>query len=144
MRPVGAQRLGEALRRERNDRVGGREDGAARTIVVLQRHHMRRRIERARKIQDVAHRRGAEGVDRLRIIADNGQAASIGSEREHDLALQSVGVLVFIDQQMIEAPCNLRRDRRLSQHLGEVEQEVIVIEHVLALLHLDVRREQSA
>ena len=78
VRPIGAKGLGEALRRERDDRVGGGKDGAARTIVALERHHMRRRIERAGKIEDVAHRRRAEGIDRLRIVADHGQAASLG------------------------------------------------------------------
>ena len=45
---------------------------------------------------------------------------------------------------MIETRRDLRCDRRLGQHLGEIKQEVVVIEHVLALLHLDVRREQPA
>ncbi len=105
---------------------------------------MRRRIERAGKIEDVAHRRGAEGIDCLRIIADHGQTASTRSQRQHDLALQRVGVLIFIDQQMIEAPGDLGSDRRLGQHLGEIEQEIVVIEHVLALLHLHVRSEERA
>ena len=75
MRPFGAKGLGEALGRERDDGVGGGKDGAARTVVALERHHMRRRIEGAGKIEDVAHRRGAEGIDRLRIVADHSQAA---------------------------------------------------------------------
>src|SRR3984885_7105772 len=45
---------------------------------------------------------------------------------------------------MIEASGDLRRNRRLGQHLGEIKQEVVVIEHVLALLHLDVGCEQPA
>ena len=45
---------------------------------------------------------------------------------------------------MIEARGDLGRDRGLGQHLGEIEQEVVVIEHVLALLHLDIRGEERA
>ena len=77
MRPVSAKRLGEALGRKGDDRVRGGEDGAARTVVALKRHHMRRGIEGAGEVENVAHRCGAEGVDRLRVIADNGQAAPI-------------------------------------------------------------------
>ena len=58
--------------------------------------------------------------------------------------MESVGVLVLVDQQVIEAGGDLLSDRRLGQHLGEIEQKVVVIEHVLALLHLDVRRKQRA
>ena len=45
---------------------------------------------------------------------------------------------------MVEARRDLRRERRLAEHLGEIEQQVVVIEHALALLGLDVGREQAA
>ena len=73
-RPVGPKGLGEALGRERDDGVGGRKDGAARAVVALERHHERRRIEGARKIENVAHGRGAERIDRLRVVADDRKA----------------------------------------------------------------------
>ena len=43
---------------------------------------------------------------------------------------------------MIESRGDLRRDRGLRQHLREIKQKVVVIEHVLALLHLHVRCEE--
>ena len=45
-------------------------------------------------------------------------------------------------EQMIEAGGDLGGDVRLGQHLGEIEQEVVVIEHVLALLRFDVSGEE--
>ena len=58
--------------------------------------------------------------------------------------MESVGVLVLVDQQVIEAGGDLLSDFPLGQHLGEIEQQVVVIEHVLALLHLDIGRKQRA
>ena len=96
------------------------------------------------KIENVAHRCRAERIDRLRVVADDGEASALRPQRQHDFALQSVGVLVFVDEQVIEAGGDLGRDHGLRQHLREIEQEVVVIEHVLALLHLDVSCEQRA
>ena len=45
---------------------------------------------------------------------------------------------------MIEARGDFGRNHGLRQHLGEIEQEVVVIEHVLALLGFDVGAEQRA
>ena len=135
------QVLGEALGRQRDHSVGRGEDRLGRAIVALERDDARRRREALRKLEDVAHRRGAKGIDRLRVVADHGQAAPFGPQLQHDLGLQAVGVLVFVDQQMVEARRDLRGDRRLAEHLGEIEQQVVVIEHALALLGLDIGRE---
>ena len=45
---------------------------------------------------------------------------------------------------MIEAGGDFGRDIRLLHHLREIEQEIVVIEHVLALLGLDIGGEQIA
>ena len=66
------------------------------------------------------------------------------AQREHDLALQPVGVLIFVDQEMIEAAGDFGGDFGLLHHLREIEQEIVVIEHVLALLGLDIGGEQIA
>ncbi len=70
-----------------------------------------RRAEGGGKIEDVAHGRGAEGIDRLRVVADDGQAAPVGLQRQQDRGLQAVGVLVFVDQHMVEAAADLGRER---------------------------------
>ena len=45
---------------------------------------------------------------------------------------------------MVEARGDFGRDDGLRQHLGEIEQEVVVVEHVLALFGFDVRGEERA
>ena len=94
------------------------------------------------EVEDVAHGRGAERIDRLRVVADHGEAAPVGLERQQDRRLQPVGVLIFVDQDMIEARADLGGELALGQHVREIEQQVVVIEHVLALLRLDVSGEQ--
>ena len=103
-----------------------------------------RRAELAREVQDVAHGGGAEGIDRLGIVADHRQALAARLEREQDRGLEPVGVLVLVDENMVEAPAEFGRDRGLGRHLRPVEQEIVVIEHVLALLGLDIGGEQLA
>ena len=94
------------------------------------------------EIEDVAHGRGAERIDRLRIVADHGEAAALGLQRQQDRGLQAVGVLIFVDQHMVEAAADLGGQRRVAHGLRPVQQQVVVIEHVLALLGLDIGREQ--
>ncbi len=95
-----------------------------------------------RKVENVAHRRGPEGIDRLGVVAHDGQALAARLERQQDGGLQAVGVLIFVDQHMIEAGRELGGDRRIEHHVGPIEQEVVVIQHVLALLGLDIGGEQ--
>ena len=95
-----------------------------------------------REVEDVAHGRGAERIDRLRVVADDGEAAPVALQRQQDRGLQPVGVLVFVDQHVIEAAADVLGDGRVGNHLRPVEQQVVVIEHVLALLGFDVGGEQ--
>ena len=95
-----------------------------------------------REIQDVAHRRGAERIDRLGVVADHREAAAVRLERQQDRGLQPVGVLIFVDQHVIEARRDVGRERRLGHHLRPVEQQVVVIEHALLLLGLHIGGEQ--
>ena len=67
------------------------------------RHDRRGRIVLPREREDVAHARRAEAVDRLRVVAHDGDAAAVGLHQAQDLRLQRVGVLVFVDQHVIEA-----------------------------------------
>ena len=55
----------------------------------------------------------AERIDRLRVVADDGQAAAVGLERQQDRGLQAVGVLVFVDQHVIEARDDVAARSRL-------------------------------
>ena len=140
---VGPEVLGEALARQADDAIGRRQHGLRRAVVAVERDHLGAGREALRKIQDVADSGGAERIDRLRVVADDGQAASVRLQRQQDRGLQAVGVLIFVDQHMIEAAADFVRDRRIAHHLRPVEQEVVVIEHVLGLLGLDIGREQA-
>ena len=65
------------------------------------------RRELVGKVEDVAHGRGAERIDRLGIVADHRQAAASGLQRQQDRGLQAVGVLVLVDQDVIEAAADV-------------------------------------
>ena len=58
--------------------------------------------------------------------------------------MQTVRVLVFIDEDVIESAAEIQCDRRLQHHLGPVQQQIIVIEHTLVLLGFYIGRKQLA
>ena len=64
-------------------------------------------FELTRKPQDVFDRRGAERIDRLRVVAHHGHALARGLEPQQDLGLQHVGVLVLVDQDVVEVRADL-------------------------------------
>ena len=94
------------------------------------------------KIENVTNRSGAERIDRLGVVADHCEAAPSGLHGQQDRGLQPVGVLVFVDQHMIEAAADVVGDCRIGHHLGPVEQEVVVVEHVVLLFGFNIRGEQ--
>ena len=55
--------------------------GARRAVVALERHHPRRRLEPPGKVEDVAHLRRPEPVDRLRVVAHHRHAPAVGLQR---------------------------------------------------------------
>ena len=56
--------------------------------------------------------------------------------------MEPVRVLVFVDQHVVEPPADIRREHRITERLRPVEQQVVVVEHVLGLLGLDIGREE--
>jgi hypothetical protein len=87
---------------EPDDDIAGVQDRLGRAVVLLQCHHGGRRREARWEIQDVAHRRCSEGVDRLRIVSDHGKPAPVRLHGEEDVRLKRVGILIFVDQDVIE------------------------------------------
>jgi hypothetical protein len=51
---------------------------------------------------------GAERVDRLRVVANDRQSRSVGLQALQHRRLQAVGVLIFIDEDMIKAIADLQ------------------------------------
>jgi hypothetical protein len=139
---IGPEVLGEALVGELDHCIRRRQDRLRRAVVALERRDVGGRREVSGEVEDVADRGGAERVDRLGVVADHGEAAARGLEREQDRRLQPVGVLILVDQHVIEALGDIGGNRRLRHHLRPVEQEIVVVEHVLALLGLDISGEQ--
>jgi hypothetical protein len=136
------QILGEALIREFDHRIGRRQDRLRRAIILLERDDVCARREMAGKIENVAHGGGAKRIDRLRIVADDGQASAVRTQRQEHGGLELVGVLIFVDQHMIEARRDILGDRGLLHHVRPIEQKIVVIEHLLLLLGLDIAAEQ--
>src|SRR5882672_8232239 len=130
--------LGETLRREADHAVGGRKYRLRRTIITVERNDVGRRSERVRKIENVAHGRGAERVNRLSIVADDCETPAARLERQQDGSLKTGGVLIFVDEDVIEPPADILGEPRIAHCLRPVEQEIVIIEDVLRLLCLDI------
>ncbi|SQH17216.1 Uncharacterised protein [Bordetella parapertussis] len=140
---IGPQRFGVAFGGQPDDRVGRIQDGLGGAVIALQRDHLGAAGKLLREIEDVAHARGAERIDRLRVVAHHGQAAAVGLHGQQDGGLQAVGVLVLVDQDMVEARADIGGQPRVAHHLGPVQQQVVVIEHVLLLLGQHIGLEQA-
>src|SRR5207344_357897 len=96
------------------------------------------RNELVREVENVADRGGPKRIDGLGIVTDNRQPAARRLESQKNRRLESVGVLVLVDQYMVEASSDLFGDRAFRHHVRPIEKQVVVVEHVLALLRLDV------
>ncbi len=87
--------------------------------------------------------RGApERIDRLGIVAHHHHAAPVRLHAGDDRRLQAVGVLVLVDQHMVEQVAQFRPQLGVGRHLRPEQQKVVVVEHVLFLLGIDVGAEQ--
>ena len=58
--------------------------------------------ERTREVEDAAHLRTAEAVDGLVGVSDHGEVAAVAADRAEQLDLTGVGVLVFVDEDVVE------------------------------------------
>ena len=90
--PFGPEVLGKTLLGKADDTVSGSKDRLRRAIIAIERDDVGRRRELVGKIQDVAHGRGTERINRLGVVADNRQAAASGLERQQNRGLQPVRV----------------------------------------------------
>ena len=72
--------FGVSLPRQADHGVGGIEDGLRAAVILLQGQDVALRIMLG-KIENVADRGGAEGVDRLGVVADNRQSLPAGQSR---------------------------------------------------------------
>ena len=138
---IGPKILGEALGGQIDHGICCRKDRLRRPIVSIERDDPRRGAELRREVEDVANRSGAERIDRLGIVSDHRETAASRLERQQDRRLQPVCVLILVDEHMIEAAADVFGEGWLAHHLCQVEQKIVVIEHVLVLLGFDIAGE---
>ena len=138
----GSERLLVPLRAEGDHRVRRHQDRRRRSVVPFELDDRRAR-EAFGELQDVLHGGGAEPVDRLGVVADDREVPRT-VRRPHpleDVGLQRVGVLVLVDEDVIEHRGELRcGGGRRRERLPE-QQEVVVVEDVLAALAFGVGAE---
>ena len=56
--------------------------------------------------------------------------------------MKRVGVLIFVDQDVVESSSDFRRQPGFFHHMVPVEKEIVIIEHIVMLLRLDVPAKQ--
>ena len=98
-----------------------------RAVVALQLHDPRARVV-GLEVEDVADVGAAPAVDRLVLVADDGDAVRAPRQQAHQPVLHAVGVLEFVDQHVIEALRDLLGGRRPAgdelQHRQQQAAEV--------------------
>jgi hypothetical protein len=76
------------------------------------------------------------------VISDNGQTVAVRLHTQENRCLQGVRVLVFVDEDVVESGSNFCRQARLLHHMAPIEKQIVVVEHVVALLCNDVGAEK--
>ena len=135
-RPHGAQFLGQPARVHGDAGVRKGQDLRHGPIVRLELVLPSVRISLLEP-QDVLEIRAPETVDGLRVIADDADVPVRRSQRVYDRALDRVGVLVLIHQDVLElVGQNAPHVRMLRQENEPRREEVVVVEELaLAFAH---------
>src|SRR5260370_3267356 len=112
---LGAERFAEPFRIIGDDRPGSVENSLRRTVIALQLADSCTG-EIARKTQKYGNISAAPAVDRLIFVADNTNGLLRPSQQPHQLVLHSIGVLILIHMDVLEASLPfLARGRGFAQ-----------------------------
>ena len=76
------------------------------------------------------------------IVADDCETGPVTPQRHQDLGLEPIGVLILINEDTVETATDLRCNGGFGHGVAPVQQEVVVIEDVVALLGHDIGLEQ--
>ena len=115
-----------------NHGVGGIEDGAGGAVVLLQPDRFGDVVV-AQEVVHVADFRTAEGVDRLVVVTHGKQGGRGAGEAAQPLVLQAVGVLEFVDQDLVEARLVVGAQGFVAgQQLEARQQQLGKIHHAFA------------
>src|SRR5208283_6005518 len=74
---------------------------------------------------------------------DDGEARPVRPQRQKELGLQPIGVLVLVNEDGVETAADLHRNGGFGHRMAPVQQEVVVIEDVVPLLGQDIGLEQT-
>src|SRR5262249_50387454 len=122
--------------------VGDLENRLCRAVVAFERD--RGCVgEQAREREDVLGAGRAEAVDRLQVVADDGEATFVATERRDDLDLERVDVLVLVDEQVVEHRGQTRAGDLVPGERPPVEQQVIEVERLCLAFALAVAHENA-
>ena len=145
-RPAAARSLSPQCQADprlgRPDEVGQVQDGLNGPEVVLERDDRSPR-QRARQVVQVPRVGAAEAIDRLSVVAHDGEPTPLGPKRAHDLDLQRVHVLVLVDEHMIEHLDHVRPEPIVGERRSPEEQQVVEVDLALRPLAGDIRLEQA-
>ena len=140
----GPQVLAQPRRVVADQGVGGVEDVALRTVVLLELDEVHRHAGPAEVALDRLHvgdLRAPEGVDRLVVVADREHRRVGAGEELEPPVLELVGVLELVDEQVREAPAVVLAQRVVPrQELEAAQQELGEVDHALALAGRVVER----
>ena len=98
--------------------------------------------QRRGQVEQVRAVRTAERVDRLGVVADDGQPAPVRPQRAHDVDLGLVDVLVLVDQHVVPAAGDVRAEDRVGEQAPPGEQQVVEVEQPALALAGDVAAQQ--
>ena len=98
--------------------MGSGEDMRGRAVILFQPHHLGLGPV-VGEAQDVGHLGATPTVDALVVVTHHAQVLVPLGQGMHDAILQTVGVLVFVDQQVVES-------RRLGEaRVGVLEEKLL-------------------
>ena len=124
------------------DALGGHEQPRPETAGGAQGDHLGGGAvgtrEVGRELEDAAHLRTPEAVDRLVRIADRDQVAAVARERAQQVDLAGVGVLVLVDVEVAEltpqvVAVDVGLDHRAPDQVGVVGGALVVEDVEVAL-----------
>ena len=100
--------LVEELRIVRDERVRRTQDAHRRPVILLELDHLDRR-KVLRQLAQVVDRRATPAIDRLVVVADDGERSALPHEQPNEPVLRGIGVLVFVDEEVAAAFPPFRR-----------------------------------
>ena len=113
-----------------DDGVGGVEDRLAGAVVLVE-HDQAGVGEGPLELEQVAHLGPPEAVDALVGVADDADVATRLAELDHELVLGDVGVLVLVDEDLLEAVLVvLEHVGMLAEHAHGADEEVVEVHRV--------------